>query len=89
MPSSSIREAARQILTAERTPAQQLAIYRESYPDITPQEVAELYPLFLQATAPGQTPEQWRATWTRYQEALKPIRERESTKGGRKIWKTF
>ncbi len=60
-----------------RTPAQQIALYRESYPDITPQEALELYPLFLQATAPGQTPEQWRESWTRYQNALTPIRDRQ------------
>lgn len=61
-----------------------LAIYRSSYPDITPREAEMLYPLFLQATEPGQTPEQWRQSYAAYQTALAPIRERNRQRGNRR-----
>lgn len=57
-----------------------VAIYRSSYPDITPQEAAALYPLFLKATEAGQAPEQWQHNWKLYQDALAPIRERNQPK---------
>ena len=61
-----------------RTP---LSIYRDSFPDITAEEAAELYPLFLQATEPGQSLDEWRLNLNRYQAALAPIRERNQQKG--------
>lgn len=64
------------------TPAQLLTVYRQAFPDITPDEVAALYPLFLQATAAGQPPEVWRANLARYQAALEPIKRRQPQKRG-------
>ena len=90
---NTLKQSARKILEAAPylTPAQQIALYRDSFPDITPQEALELYPLFLQATAAGQTAEEWRESWTRYQTALAPIRERQPKRRPqeRDRWKTY
>ncbi len=70
--------------TATTTGEAPLAIYRSSYPDITQHEAEILYPLFLQATEPGQTPEQWQRSFAAYHAALAPIRERNRQRGGRR-----
>lgn len=81
---NTFRETALKIIAAaaERSPEEWLEFYRQSYPDITPQESAELYPLFLQATDSAQTATERDRSLKRYQRLLEPIKKRNAHQKG-------
>ena len=62
-----------------QTPEQWHAFYKSEYPDITAQESAELYPLFLQAMTASQKKDRDRA-FTLYRQKLAPIKKRNPQK---------
>lgn len=63
------------------TPELQLFFFRQTLPDITPEETARLFPLFLQATTAEQPAEAWRENLARYQAAIAPIKRRQERGG--------
>lgn len=74
----TFRETFRKLDAIQRaqTPEQWHAQYKQFYPDITPQESGELYPLFLMATDPAYSRKQQTAFFREYQRRLAPIKKR-------------
>lgn len=75
--STRTQETMRQLLqrTLNQTPEAWHAYYRQLFPDITPQETAELYPLFIKAMTAGTSAEQ-RKAFAEYRKLLAPIKKR-------------
>lgn len=73
----SFRETVKTLVqtTLNQTPEEWYSYYRSEYPDITPQESGELYPLFIEGMTAKTKAERERA-FRAYNRLLTPIKKR-------------